>query len=130
MALSKANLQKLFIAGKIIIMPILAGLALLYLLDFHNLKLPYLPPQEANLVKLKMIILASMAGWLLLFNEIFWGRIIMIAIAIIGFTPLYLYNIKLLPAVIFYLVCLYSIDIFIFMVRFLRMRIHQHHTPR
>jgi hypothetical protein len=131
MALSKAN-QKLLVTGKIIIMPILAALVYSCLLDFYNLKSPYIQPQEANLVKLCIIALLIVIGnIILLFNEmsLFWS-IIVVAIFILAFTPLYFYSIKILLSVILYFLCLYSIDIIIFMMRFLERRIHQNHTPR
>ena len=150
MALSKANLQlQLLLIGKKTIMPILAGLVFYYFLSkgINNTASVQLYQGYYNLDLIKMTVLYMIMFVILLSTDIFLIRIILTAVVVVSWTlclidvgdiifiitkkSISLTLIKfLLPPMIWALLCLYSIDILIFMMSFLRRRINQPHNPR
>jgi hypothetical protein len=148
MALSKANLQlQLLLIGKQTIMPILAGLVLYNsTITVLNLNTPSVQSYQEyyNLDLINMTALYIIMFVIILSTNIFWVRIILTALVVASWT-LHLIDVgdiiteksitislieAFFPPMLLALLCLYSIDILLFLMNFLRKRINQHHTPR
>jgi hypothetical protein len=153
MALSKANLlQVFFITVKnIVILPILAGSALynstIKVLNLNTSVAVQLYQEYFNLDFITITALYIIMFGMLLSMKNSWVKValtglvafIWLALFIDAANIIFIMTKKsitiplieaFLPPMLLALLCLYSIDILIFMVNFLRRRIHQPHTPR
>ena len=152
MALSKANLlQVFFITVKnIVILPILAGLVLynstITVLNLNTASVQlYQEYFNLDLIKITASYMPMFVILLSMKNS--WAKVVLTGLVAFSWLALFIdvaniisiitkksITISLieafLPPILLALLCLYSIDILIFMVSFLRRRINQHHTPR
>lgn len=134
MALSKANLQlQLLLIVKKTIMPILAGLVFYYLSKEINLEVFLLNPHQYSQLLIKNTVLFTLCFVVIIFSirtftKIFGILLILLSYSMISFK--YTFSFKPLYPLILAMLCLYSIDILIFLIRNLLRRINQSHTPR
>ena len=149
MALSKANL---FITVKRIVMPILAGLVLynstIKVLNLNTSVAVQLYQEYFNLDLIKMTTALYIIMFVILLSmKNSWVKVVLTGGAAFSWSALFIdatnkiyiitgksITISLmeafLPPMLLALLCLYSIDILIFLIRNLRRRIYQPHTPR
>lgn len=151
MALSKATLQlELLLIGKKTIMPILAGLVFYYfsskVLNLNTSVAVQLYQKYFNLDLIPITTLYMIMFVILLSMKNSWVKVVLTGGAACSWLALFIDAANIisiitkksitiplieafLPPMLLALLCLYSIDILIFIVSFLRRRIHQSHTP-
>lgn len=130
MDLSKTNL---FITVKKIVMPILAGLVFYYLSKEINLEVFLLNPHQYSQLLIKNTVLFTLCFVVIIFSKRTFTKIFGILLILLSYSMIsfkYTFSFKPLYPLILALLCLYSIDILIFMMSFLRRKINQPHTPR